>query len=72
MQEIIGLDNKMCELIGNIKESLGIVEEQADKPIIEMANTEIAALAQVICVSVRNSIKCTVFLFLILRNQIDL
>ncbi|EFO21050.2 hypothetical protein LOAG_07437 [Loa loa] len=44
--EIIGLDNKMCELIGTVKASLGIVEEQVDKPIIEAANTEIAALTQ--------------------------
>lgn len=39
----------MCEFIGIIKGSLGIVEEQqVDKPIVEAANTEIAALAQVI------------------------
>uniref|UniRef100_A0A0R3RQ58 Unconventional myosin-XVIIIa n=1 Tax=Elaeophora elaphi TaxID=1147741 RepID=A0A0R3RQ58_9BILA len=44
--EIIGLDNKMCELIRNVKENFGIVEEQVNKPIIEAPNTEIAALAQ--------------------------
>ncbi|CAG9537312.1 unnamed protein product, partial [Cercopithifilaria johnstoni] len=44
--EIIGLDNKMCELISNVKGSLGIVEEQTNKPIIEAANAEIATLAQ--------------------------
>ncbi|VBB28256.1 unnamed protein product [Acanthocheilonema viteae] len=46
IKEITELDNKMYELIGNLKESLGIVGEQINKPIIEAANTEIAALAQ--------------------------
>ncbi|VDM92488.1 unnamed protein product, partial [Onchocerca ochengi] len=44
--EIIELDNKMCQLISAMKENLGIVVEQVDKPIIEEANAEIRALAQ--------------------------
>ncbi|VDO32893.1 unnamed protein product [Onchocerca flexuosa] len=43
--EIIKLDNKMCQLISAIKENLGIVE-QVNKPIIEEANVEIRTLAQ--------------------------
>uniref|UniRef100_A0A915PZY3 Uncharacterized protein n=1 Tax=Setaria digitata TaxID=48799 RepID=A0A915PZY3_9BILA len=44
--EITKLDNKMCELIATIKETLGIVEGQIDKPTTETTETEISALVQ--------------------------
>uniref|UniRef100_A0A1I8EUD6 Uncharacterized protein n=1 Tax=Wuchereria bancrofti TaxID=6293 RepID=A0A1I8EUD6_WUCBA len=44
--EIIGLENKMCELIGTLRGNLGIVQKQVDKPVVEAENMEIAALAQ--------------------------